>query len=77
MVKTIFKNLAEQGGFHLVNKKVIVPHYTEVMRNKAALKFKNFIRPGDEISIKITEASGKLRFEISNDKVCASGRICL
>ena len=41
------------------------------------LKFKNFIRPGDEISIKITEASGKLRFEISNDKVCASGRICL
>ena len=36
MVKTIFKNLAEQGGFHLVNKKVIVPHYTEVMRNKAA-----------------------------------------
>ena len=41
------------------------------------LKFKNFIRPGDEISIKITEASGKLRFEISNDKACASGRICL
>lgn len=41
------------------------------------LKFKNFIRPGDEILIKITEASGKLRFEISNDKVCASGRICL
>ena len=41
------------------------------------LKFTNFIRPGDEISIKITEASGKLRFEISNDKVCASGRICL
>ncbi|WP_297987287.1 AMP-binding protein [uncultured Campylobacter sp.] len=41
------------------------------------LKFKNFIRPGDEIFIKITEASGKLRFEISNDKVCASGRICL
>lgn len=41
------------------------------------LKFKNFIRPGDEISIKITEASGKLRFEISNDKVCASGRICI
>lgn len=41
------------------------------------LKFKNFIRPDDEISIKITEASGKLRFEISNDKVCASGRICL
>ena len=41
------------------------------------LKFKNFIRPGDEISIKITEASGKFRFEISNDKVCASGRICL
>nr|WP_314374114.1 AMP-binding protein [uncultured Campylobacter sp.] len=41
------------------------------------LKFKNFIRPGDEISIKITEVSGKLRFEISNDKVCASGRICL
>ena len=41
------------------------------------LKFKNFIHPGDEISIKITEASGKLRFEISNDKVCASGRICL
>ena len=41
------------------------------------LKFKNFIRPGDKISIKITEASGKLRFEISNDKVCASGRICL
>ena len=41
------------------------------------LKFKNFIRPGDEISIKITEASGKLRFEISNDKVCASGRIYL
>ena len=36
MVKTIFKALAEQGGFHLVNKKVIVPHYTEVMRNKAA-----------------------------------------
>ncbi|WP_298022150.1 AMP-binding protein [uncultured Campylobacter sp.] len=41
------------------------------------LKFTNFIRPGDEILIKITEASGKLRFEISNDKVCASGRICL
>lgn len=41
------------------------------------LKFKNFIRPGDEILIKITEASSKLRFEISNDKVCASGRICL
>ncbi|WP_299085687.1 AMP-binding protein [uncultured Campylobacter sp.] len=41
------------------------------------LKFTNFIRPGDGISIKITEASGKLRFEISNDKVCASGRICL
>ncbi|WP_298705863.1 AMP-binding protein [uncultured Campylobacter sp.] len=41
------------------------------------LKFKNFIRPGDEILIKITEASDKLRFEISNDKVCASGRICL
>ena len=41
------------------------------------LKFTNFIRPGDEILIKITEARGKLRFEISNDKVCASGRICL
>ena len=41
------------------------------------LKFTNFIRPGDEILIKITEASGKLRFEISNDKVCTSGRICL
>ena len=41
------------------------------------LKFTNFIRPGNEILIKITEASGKLRFEISNDKVCASGRICL
>lgn len=36
IVKNAFKTLAEQDDFSLVNKKVIVPHYTEVQHNKAA-----------------------------------------
>lgn len=36
IVKNAFKALAEQGNFSLINKKVIVPHYTEVASNKAA-----------------------------------------
>lgn len=34
--KLAFKKLDETWLFHLINKKVIVPHYTEVARNKAA-----------------------------------------
>ena len=36
ITKNAFKALAESWSFQLVNKKVIVPHYTEVQRNKAA-----------------------------------------
>ena len=36
ITKNAFKTLAESWSFQLVNKKVIVPHYTEVQRNKAA-----------------------------------------
>lgn len=36
MVKNVFKELAIGGDFQLINKKVIVPHYTEVQANKAA-----------------------------------------
>lgn len=36
MVKNAFKTLTADGNFQLINKKVIVPHYTEVQKNKAA-----------------------------------------
>lgn len=36
ITKNALKQLAEQGEFKLVNKKVIIPHYTEVQKNKAA-----------------------------------------
>ena len=36
ITKNALKELAENWDFKLVNKKVIVPHYTEVQRNKAA-----------------------------------------
>lgn len=36
MVKNAFKALTADGNFQLINKKVIVPHYTEVQKNKAA-----------------------------------------
>lgn len=36
ITKNAFKALAESWDFQLVNKKVIIPHYTEVQRNKAA-----------------------------------------
>ena len=36
ITKNCFKALAESWGFKLINKKVIVPHYTEVQKNKAA-----------------------------------------
>lgn len=36
ITKNALKELAEQGKFKLVNKKVIIPHYTEVQKNKAA-----------------------------------------
>ena len=36
ITKNAFKDLAEQWEFRLINKKVIVPHYTEIEKNKAA-----------------------------------------
>lgn len=36
ITKNAFKRLDAEGNFRLVNKKVIVPHYTEVQKNKAA-----------------------------------------
>ncbi len=36
ITKNAFKALAESWSFQLVNKKVIVPHYTEIQSNKAA-----------------------------------------
>jgi 16S rRNA (cytosine1402-N4)-methyltransferase len=36
ITKNTLKELAEKGEFKLINKKVIVPHYTEVQKNKAA-----------------------------------------
>ena len=36
ITKLAFKKLDESWHFKLVNKKVIVPHYTEVLKNKAA-----------------------------------------
>ncbi len=36
ITKNALKELAEQGEFKLINKKVIIPHYTEVQKNKAA-----------------------------------------
>jgi 16S rRNA (cytosine1402-N4)-methyltransferase len=36
MTKYALKKWEESGNFQLVNKKVIVPHYTEVAKNKAA-----------------------------------------
>lgn len=36
ITKNAFKELAETPNFQLVNKKVIVPHYTEIQKNKAA-----------------------------------------
>lgn len=36
ITKNAFKSLSKSGSFQLVNKKVIVPHYTEIQRNKAA-----------------------------------------
>ena len=36
ITKIAFKKLDESWLFKLVNKKVIVPHYTEVQKNKAA-----------------------------------------
>lgn len=36
IVKYAFKALEEKWDFKLVNKKVIVPHYTEVQKNRAA-----------------------------------------
>jgi 16S rRNA (cytosine1402-N4)-methyltransferase len=36
ITKNAFKDLAETNEFKLINKKVIVPHYTEVEKNKAA-----------------------------------------
>ena len=36
ITKNALKELAEQGKFKLINKKVIIPHYTEVQKNKAA-----------------------------------------
>lgn len=36
ITKLAFKSLAESWAFQLVNKKVIVPHYTEIQHNKAA-----------------------------------------
>lgn len=36
ITKNAFKNLSEMGEFRLINKKVIVPHYTEIQKNKAA-----------------------------------------
>ena len=36
ITKLAFKKLDESWIFRLVNKKVIIPHYTEVQKNKAA-----------------------------------------
>ncbi|MBR2157976.1 16S rRNA (cytosine(1402)-N(4))-methyltransferase [bacterium] len=36
ITKNALKALAESCDFMLINKKVIMPHYTEVQRNKAA-----------------------------------------
>lgn len=36
ITKNALKELAENWDFKLVNKKVIIPHYTEVQKNKAA-----------------------------------------
>lgn len=36
ITKNALKELAENWEFKLINKKVIVPHYTEVQKNKAA-----------------------------------------
>jgi 16S rRNA (cytosine1402-N4)-methyltransferase len=36
ITKIAFKKLSESWAFTLINKKVIQPHYTEVMKNKAA-----------------------------------------
>lgn len=36
ITKNAFKDLSETSEFKLINKKVIVPHYTEVQKNKAA-----------------------------------------
>jgi 16S rRNA (cytosine1402-N4)-methyltransferase len=36
ITKYAFKRWEESGNFQLVHKKVIVPHYTEILQNKAA-----------------------------------------
>lgn len=36
ITKQAFKKLDESWSFQLINKKVIIPHYTEVQKNKAA-----------------------------------------
>ena len=36
LVKRCFQELAESGDFVLLTKKVVIPHYTEVAKNKAA-----------------------------------------
>jgi 16S rRNA (cytosine1402-N4)-methyltransferase len=36
ITKYAFKSWEATGNFQLVNKKVIVPHYTEILQNKAA-----------------------------------------
>jgi 16S rRNA (cytosine1402-N4)-methyltransferase len=36
IVKYAFKALDDGGSHQLVNKKVIIPHYTETQKNRAA-----------------------------------------